>query len=59
MQRLRKILLNPGYKYDKLDDRLLGHNMKNIGDRTDPALAPKVQLMPTALSNDAIKFEKS
>ena len=58
MQRLRKILLSPSLKYDKLDDRLLGHNMKNIAERTDPELAPKVQVGHNIIGNNAMKLEK-
>ena len=58
MQRLRKILLNPSSKYDKLDDRLLGHNLQNMGERTDAAHAPKVQILPIPVGGNAIRLEK-
>ena len=58
MQRLRKILLNTGLKYDKLDDRLLTHNMKNIAEKTDPEGNPKVQVAPSLVGSNAMKLEK-
>ena len=52
MQRLRKILLNPGLKYDKLDDRLLTHDLKDISDKTNPKDFPKTQMVPTPVGDE-------
>ena len=51
-------MLNPGLKYDKLDDRLLAHNMKNIAEKANPEVAPKVQVIPTMVGSNAMKLEK-
>ena len=59
MQRLRKIILNPGLKFDKLDDRLLSHDLKEVSDKTNPQDMPKTQMVPTYVGQEGMRFEKT
>lgn len=59
MQRLRKILLNPGLKYDKLDDRLLTTDLKDISDKTDPENYPKNQMVPIPVGEEGMRMDKT
>jgi len=59
MHRLRKILLNPGQKYDKLDDRLLSHDLKEISNKSSPEEVPKNQMVPTQFGEEGYKIERT
>jgi hypothetical protein len=59
IQRLRKLLLNPNQKYDKLDDRLSRHNLKvKLENSDDPEKDPKVQVVGVSVNSESEKFEK-